>query len=200
MVLPVHGRADLDNPEWCFGNNWGLQSTVLDLRPGPQASYLTSQNFSFNISIMETIIHRLIVRIHWDHVFKSFSTVPSRKVIHVINILVFLFLFFYLKGLLWEGETMKRKFQAHHGHSGNDSYFYSLLINVITFRSTGCGVISPCKSLGQRLAELESGGRITEQLGFPHLIILKAVQESWDTPWVWSLEYLPLQTLLKHWF
>lgn len=67
---------------------------------------------------METIIHELLVRLYWDCVFRSFSTVLAKRVMNVINILVT-----YLIGLLGEGEMMKIKLQAHHGPSRNGSYF-----------------------------------------------------------------------------
>lgn len=53
------------------------------------------------------------MRLYWDCVFRSSSTVLAKRVMLVT----------YLIGLLGEGEMMKIKFQAHHGPSRNGSYF-----------------------------------------------------------------------------
>ena len=58
-----------------------------------------------------------LLRIYWDYVFRSCSTVFVRKLISVINILVIVFT--YLIRLLGEGEIMKLQLQTHHGLSRN---------------------------------------------------------------------------------
>ena len=61
-----------------------------------------------------------LLRIYWDYVFRSCSTVFARKLINVINILVIVFT--YLIRLLGEGEIMKLQLQTHHGPSRNGVY------------------------------------------------------------------------------
>lgn len=58
-----------------------------------------------------------LLRIYWDYVFRSCSTVLARKVINVINILFIVFT--YLIRLLGEGEIMKLQLQTHHEPSRN---------------------------------------------------------------------------------